>query len=39
MKIAATAFSLGFSVATLNSAEFKRISGLHLLDVAPFRAT
>ena len=36
MEIAATALSLGFSVATRNVAEFQRVPNLRLLDVAPF---
>ncbi len=36
MEIAATALALGFSVATRNVGEFRRVPGLQLLDVAPF---
>ena len=36
MEIAATALALGFSVATQNLGEFKRVRGLRLLEVAPF---
>lgn len=36
MEIAATAQALGFSVATRNVGEFRRVAGLRLLDVAPF---
>lgn len=35
--IAATAMTLGFSVATLNSAEFQRVLGLQLVEVDRFR--
>lgn len=37
MLIAATALTLGYSVATLNVAEFQRVPGLRLLDVAQFQ--
>jgi tRNA(fMet)-specific endonuclease VapC len=36
MEIAATALSLGFSIATRNTGEFQRVSNLRLLDVTPF---
>ena len=36
MEIAATALTLGFSMTTRNLAEFRRVPGLRLLDVAPF---
>jgi len=36
MEIAATALSLGFSIATRNVGEFQRVPNLRLLDVAPF---
>ena len=36
LEIAATALAIGFSVATLNRAEFERVPGLILTDVPPF---
>lgn len=36
MEIAATALSLGFSVATRNTVEFQRVPNLRLLDVSSF---
>ncbi|MCX6982794.1 MAG: PIN domain-containing protein [Verrucomicrobia bacterium] len=36
LEIAATALTLGFSMATRNLAEFQRVPGLRLLNVAPF---
>lgn len=34
--IAATAVHFGHPVATLNISEFRHVSGLHLIDVAPY---
>ena len=36
MLIAATALSRGFQLVTLNSAEFRRVSGLELVEVEEF---
>ena len=36
LQIAATALSLDFDLATLNLSEFKRVSGLRLVDVSGY---
>jgi tRNA(fMet)-specific endonuclease VapC len=37
MQIAAAGLALGHDVATLNPAEFQRVSGLRVVDATPFR--
>ena|SRR5437762_14262926 len=37
LQIAATAIALNYDLATLNAQEFKRVSGLNVLDAAAFR--
>ncbi|MBM3835451.1 MAG: type II toxin-antitoxin system VapC family toxin [Verrucomicrobia bacterium] len=37
LQIAAAGLALGHDVATLNVAEFQRVSGLRVVDATPFR--
>jgi predicted nucleic acid-binding protein len=39
LQIAATALSIDYDVATLNSGEFQRVAGLKLVNIAPYVAT
>jgi len=39
LQIAATALSLGYELATLNTREFERVGGLRIIDVSAYRTS
>jgi hypothetical protein len=38
LRIAAAGLALGHKVATLNTTEFRKVTGLDVVDASPFRA-